>query len=377
MRYGPNDPISESEAAALFGVMSEFPALVLAVSGGPDSTALLWLAARWRDRLASPPKLVAVTIDHGLRPESAKEAAGVKLLADALDVEHCILRWTGAKPTTGIQEAARDARYRLLAQAARKAGAEHILTAHTLDDQAETVLFRMARGSGVSGLAGMSAVAPVPVAQGRGLWLLRPLLAVSKRRLVATLEAAKVSYSRDPSNEDPRFARPRLRALLPALAQEGLTAERVGLLARRVARLEDTLVRTLNAAEKALFPRSRPAEGPVRVDLDRFLDLPHEIGLRLLARMIAAVGNEGAAELGQLETLHAEVMIAGSAGRNSERFRRTLAGALIALADGGLTVERAPPRRTHAPPRASGAKRPPSGAKKGNPVRKRPFTKAR
>ena len=148
-------PISGAEAAALFADLASVPALILAVSGGPDSTALLWLAARWRARRKRGPRLIVVTVDHGLRPESAREALAVKRLARALKVEHRTLRWTGRKPKTGIQEAAREARYRLLSGAACQAGARHILTAHTLDDQAETILFRMARGSGVSGLAGM------------------------------------------------------------------------------------------------------------------------------------------------------------------------------------------------------------------------------
>jgi tRNA(Ile)-lysidine synthase len=131
------------------------PALVLAVSGGPDSTALMVLAARWCERLKSGPTLTAVTIDHGLRAESAREAAAVGRLAHQLGLVHRTLRWTGKKPSTGLQEAARTARYRLLAKAARETGATHILTAHTLDDQAETVLIRLTRGSGLTGLGGM------------------------------------------------------------------------------------------------------------------------------------------------------------------------------------------------------------------------------
>src|SRR5437588_867075 len=128
----------------------------------------------------SPPwakkKLIAVTIDHGLRPEGAREAAAVKRLARRLGVAHRILRWRGTKPKTGLQEAARSVRYRLLGQAAAKAGCAHILTAHTLDDQAETVLFRLARGSGLVGLAGMTHVSPLPMGADRIAFLPRPLV---------------------------------------------------------------------------------------------------------------------------------------------------------------------------------------------------------
>jgi tRNA(Ile)-lysidine synthase len=353
-----NEPISEDEAAALFGALAECPALVVAVSGGPDSTALLWLTARWRSRLTQGPTLVAVTVDHGLRPESASEVRAVKRLAKKLNVDHQTVRWTGRKPATGIQEAAREARYRLLSEAARKAGAGHILTAHTLDDQAETVLFRMARGSGVSGLAGMGFTAGVPAVEGRDIVLVRPLLLVSKARLIATLKAAKLAYSVDPSNADPRFARPRLRALLPALAREGLTAERLGRLARRVARIDEVLVKTVNAAQAVLCPEPWPPAGPVSVDLEAFLNLPAEVGLRLLARMIACVGNEGSAGLAQLETLYAALMAAaGLPGAPPQRFRRTLAGAAVTLVQGQLTVERAPPRRSGAKTSTSGRRR--------------------
>ena len=159
-------PISAHEAAALFADLSDAPVLILAVSGGPDSTALLWLAARWRAGAKQGPKLIAVTVDHGLRKESAREVLGVKRLAKKLGIEHRTLRWTGKKPKTSIQEGARGARYRLLYDAAQKAGASHVLTAHTLDDQAETVLFRLARGSGLSGLQGMQRAASLPSFRG-------------------------------------------------------------------------------------------------------------------------------------------------------------------------------------------------------------------
>src|SRR5499427_1668367 len=151
-----DSPVSETEAAALFADLVTEPTLILAISGGPDSTALLHLVARWRAGRQPAPHVVAVTIDHGLRPEGRREAAMVKRFAENVGVEHRTMRWTGAKPSTGIQEAARVARYRLLLNAARRAKAGCVLTAHTLDDQAETVLFRIACGSGLAGICGMA-----------------------------------------------------------------------------------------------------------------------------------------------------------------------------------------------------------------------------
>jgi tRNA(Ile)-lysidine synthase len=198
----PAQAVCAAEAKRLFDPLAHACSLVLAVSGGPDSTALLVLAARWRAARRQAPNLLAVTIDHGLRPQSAREALAVKRLARSLGVPHRILRWQGRKPRTGLQEAARAARYRLLADFARAAKADHILTAHTLDDQAETVLMRMSRGSGMRGLAAMRKVAPLPVAcsprrRAHGVVLVRPLLEIPKARLVATLKHAGIAQLLD------------------------------------------------------------------------------------------------------------------------------------------------------------------------------------
>src|SRR5215813_6999753 len=165
-----NSPISAVRARAIFAPWKAVPAVVLAVSGGPDSVAMLWLAARWRRGLKRGPRLIAVTIDHGLREEAAREARDVKHLARTLGIEHRTLRWTGAKPKAGIPAAAREARYRLLAKAARASGATHVATAHTRDDQAETLLMRLLRGSGIAGLGAMTAET-----EREGVRLARPL----------------------------------------------------------------------------------------------------------------------------------------------------------------------------------------------------------
>ena len=336
-------PVSASEAAALIADLSDAPILILAVSGGPDSTALLWLAARWRAKRKRGPKLIALTVDHGLRKEAAREASAVKRLARMLKVEHRTLRWIGAKPKTGIQEAARNARYRLLAKAARKAGASHILTAHTLDDQAETVLFRLARGSGISGLRGMARRSPLPASGEREPTLVRPLLSIPKSRLLATLRAAKIPFADDPSNRDPRFTRPRLRELMPSLSAEGLDARRLASFARRMARAEQAIERAVDEAEARL---SRGA-GPI-VFSRHFVALPAEIGLRLLGRAITRVGDEGPVELAKLESLYEGLAAAMTQKPRAARFRRTLAGALVTFEE-EITVERAPARRSGRP----------------------------
>src|SRR6202521_3272020 len=211
-----NSPISAQHAKRLFADWKGVPAIVLAVSGGPDSIAWMWLAARWRRTLARGPRLIAVTVDHGLRAEAAREARDVKRLAKSLDLPHQTLRWTGPKPRTGVPAAARAARYRLLAQAARAHGATHVLTAHTRDDQAETLLMRLVRGSGISGLAAMARES-----EREGVFIARPFLNVSKSRLIATLAKADIGYADDPTNRDVSFTRPRIRSVIEGLATEG------------------------------------------------------------------------------------------------------------------------------------------------------------
>ena len=333
-------PVSAREAAKLFAEIGALASVILAVSGGPDSTALLFLAARWRAARTKRPKLVAVTVDHGLRPSSAREAAVVKRLAADLHVEHRTVRWMGRKPDTGLQEAARAVRYRLLVAAARKAGARHILTAHTRDDQAETVLFRLARGSGLSGLAGIARISALD-----HMTLIRPLLDIPKARLVATLNAAKIPFIEDPSNQDPRFARTRLRQLAPALAREGLDAARLAALARRLARAEQALARATEQALARLCRKGSTEPREMVMDGREFAALPVEIALRVLGRAIGQIGREGPVELGKLERLLAAVL---QSGATRSRMRRTLAGAMITADAEKIVVEPAPPRRTPA-----------------------------
>ena len=337
--------VSAAQAKALFSGLKSFPVLILAVSGGPDSTALLLLAARWRKARKNAPKLIAVTVDHGLRKEAKREAAAVGRLACRLGVAHRILRWSGKKPAAGLQEAARMARYRLLAGAARQAGASHILTAHTRDDQAETVLIRMSRGSGISGLAAMARISTVPGDGAGGIKLVRPLLDVPKARLVATLQAAKIPFADDPSNRDPRFTRARLRKLMAELAREGLDAHRLSVLARRLKRADAAIEAAVERASRDLVVEMAvPAR--LVMEASRFAELPAEIALRLIGRLVARQGDEGPVELAKLEALMTALAAAQNTGNG--RFRRSLAGAIVTLEPREISVERAPPRRVKA-----------------------------
>jgi len=345
-----NSPISAQHAKDLFAGFKGLPAIVLAVSGGPDSLALMWLAARWRHALTRGPRLLAVTIDHGLRREAAREAREVKRLARSLGLTHRTMRWTGAKPKSGLPAAARSARYRLLVKAARESGATHILTAHTRDDQAETLLMRLVRGSGIAGLSAMARES-----EREGVRLARPLLDVPKSQLIATLRKAKLGFADDPTNRDVSFTRPRLRALMPALAAEGGDARNLARLASRLARANTAIELLVDGAERYLTLRDRMTAAPSDAevvaaksfDARAFAAMSDEIRLRLLLRAINRFGHEGPAELGKVEVLLSALdeAMAKSGAKRRPRLKQTLAGALISLADDRISVVPAPPRR--------------------------------
>jgi tRNA(Ile)-lysidine synthase len=321
-----------------FAFLSDEPSLLLAVSGGPDSTAMLLMAAEWASERAAP-KLYAATVDHGLRAESAAEAAVVGALAEKLGVPHATLRWLGEKPRTRLQERAREARYQLLAAHAVSLGARVVVTAHHLDDQAETVLFRLLRGSGIAGLAGMAARSR------RGeIEIARPLLDVPKAELVALCDARGVAYARDPSNADPRFARPRLRAMRDALAAEGLDALALARLGRRAA-----------VVEAALATKTAEAEARLRlVETGRcraaaLAAEPVEIVRRLLTLAVAKVSGVDPTRVpfDAMERTAEDFVMAVT---QRQEFAANVAGALVVCdREGVAQVGPEPPRRTGSP----------------------------
>lgn len=250
----------------------------VAVSGGPDSLALLLLAAA-----ARPGHIEAATIDHGFRPEAREEAVMVAALCERLGVPHAILtaRWSEA-PETAIQERARHQRYRLLGYWAEERGLDALATAHHAEDQAETLLMRLARGSGVKGLAGMR---PRSVSPGAHVRLLRPLLGWRRAELEQVCAAAGVSPAADPSNQDERFERVRVRRSIAAL--DWLDA---GAVAQSAANLADADA-ALEWAVKAEW-NDCVNEKPGHI-VYRPSDAPAEIVRRIVARAILKLATEG------------------------------------------------------------------------------------
>jgi tRNA(Ile)-lysidine synthase len=322
------------DAEALFAPLAPCPALLLAVSGGPDSTALMLLAARWSGRAQKTIEIA--TVDHGLRAESRAEAESVARAAAALGFRCHLLRWDGEKPKARLQERARDARYALLAHRARAlAPGAAIVTAHHAEDQAETILFRLTRGSGVAGLAGMSEVGEM-----NGVALLRPLLSVTKAALIALCVAEGAEYARDPGNENPAFARVRLRGLAGALAAQGLDAYALRRLGARAATADEALRHcAAELGERAL--RSRDAAG-ARFDAAVFRATPVELMRRALG---AEIERLGAAPHLRLDALERAALRLRDALARETPLRLTIGGASVAFRAGFVEVTRAPPRR--------------------------------
>lgn len=246
------------------------PLLAVAVSGGRDSLALALLARDWAAERDG--RIVGLIVDHGLRRESAEEARGTRERLASHGIESDILLWTGAKPSSGLQEAAREARYRLLFDACRRRFVLHLLVAHHADDQAETVAIRAVRGSGPDGLAGMAALV-----EHRHLRLLRPLLGVPRARLTATLEERGVAWLEDPSNADPRFERARLRAEGGTVAPgKDVSSVRAG--------------RERAVAEAAVAAVELDGVREFAIDRGVLAALDADLRSRLLSRVVQAVG---------------------------------------------------------------------------------------
>lgn len=255
----------------------DFPDHVaLAVSGGGDSMAMLALTHDWARVMGL--RVSVVTIDHGLRAASAEEAAMVGRECAALGHPHSILRWQW-DGTGNLQDAARDARLRLIAD--WRGAIEHVLFAHTRDDQAETVVMRLARGSGVEGLAAMSDRRRVPL--GTGFWQIRPLLTETRADLRHYADTLRLPYVDDPSNDDPRYDRVRARRALAVLGDLGLDAATLAATAGRMARARDALSARAASVAQSVVAEDSAVTGHLLLDRDALARVERDTQLRLLA----------------------------------------------------------------------------------------------
>ena len=306
------------DPARLFAGYENMSGLLLAVSGGPDSLALMLLAAQWRRSGAKIPLFVA-TVDHGLRENSAAEAEKVGAWARVLALPHETLIWRGDKPRRAIQERAREARYALLFAHAQRIGAAAVATGHHADDQWETVLFRLARGSGIAGLAGMARDQDFP-----GGRLIRPLLPIPKQVLVDFCRQSGQDFFDDPSNSNPDFARTKLRALARPLQDLGFSREMAQKLAARAKKADETIHW---AAEQILDRAALSPEADV-YDLGEIRDAPTAVLERFLSFALSRAAGSTPQRLDRLEFLAEKLSEALEKGLE---LRATLGGCKIAL----------------------------------------------
>ncbi len=280
------DAFSQKIKRLYIDIEAETP-IAVAVSGGPDSMALLWLLVNL------PPQesfrtLYALTVDHGLRPDSAAEARQVgEWVASWSGVTHTVLTRTAPESGHKIMEEARRDRYRMMESFCRGKAVTHLFVAHHRDDQAETLLFRLAKGSGLDGLGGMK-----PVRRMGDVDLCRPLLDVAKEDLTALCRARNIPFVNDPSNINAAYARPRLRAAMDVLAAEGLTAERMAKTALRLARASDALKSYADTAWETAILKINTN----RIDFSFSVlnNLPSEIRFRLILKACKTIRNDEA-----------------------------------------------------------------------------------
>jgi tRNA(Ile)-lysidine synthase len=345
---GRAEPLTLEEIRPTFARLLRGP-LALAVSGGADSMALMHLLAEWvrepgtaeRHGMGSPP-LRVLTVDHALRASSAEEAAWVGREAGKLGLPHETLIWDEAKPGSGIQAAAREARYRLIGQAlARERLARPdrptrcIVTGHHANDQAETFLMRLARGSGLDGLSGMREEEPILLPAGPGQapvasMLVRPLLHIPKARLVSTLQSRGLPWREDPSNQSSDFERVRVREAVDVLGRIGIDVAQVSLSTSRLGRARAASLTTV----RDLLPQLTRLHDGVFAEIDArlFSNYAEDYQVRILAALLRAYGGESEpARLSQIEALVAQLnaSLSNAGGPPGRRWASTLGGCQI------------------------------------------------
>ena len=276
-------PISEPEFDILFSpiLVKDVSQIAVGVSGGPDSLALSWLLHRWCEQIGI--RLIALTVDHRLRPNSSKDARNVFLWLKSWGLNCIILPWVGNKPSTGIQETARIARYKLMIDWCIENGVRDLALAHHQEDQAETFLMRLSRGSGIDGLACMR-----EVTLREGVRLLRPLLTLPKSRLRATLKSQNQEWLEDPANSNPAFTRTLIRDLSILLSEREVGTQRLAHLSEQFGRIRvrlEEITRLVVDRAAIIHPT-----GWATINGELLIHLPDEIGRRVMIFLLQSIG---------------------------------------------------------------------------------------
>jgi len=334
----PVIPLTVEAFAGVAGPLLGHAPFAVAVSGGADSVALMCLAAEWRRNTGHAPPLV-ITVDHSLREGSAAEARQVGHWAASLGLEHLTLTWDGRALHGNLQAEARRARYAQLAGALEARAIRFLATGHNRDDQAETVMIRLARGSGLAGLSGMSTLAAFPGRRQRDMWLARPLLDIPHARLVATLRARGQSWIEDPSNANPRFLRARLREAMPVLASLGLSPERLAATAAHLARASTAIDGLADGMWRGVV-QADPC-GYVLLQTPGLAHASDEVALRLVARVLRTVSGEAYAPRfdrlsAALDWLRASQPATGRTLGGCRLFRRNAETVLVAREESAM-----------------------------------------
>jgi tRNA(Ile)-lysidine synthase len=274
-------------ALAMEAIDAPWPGAV-AVSGGGDSLALMHLLKDW-SRAAGLAAPAVLTVDHGLESGSRENARKAVRWAKQAGLKAYAFSWDEPKPKSDVEAAARAARYRLMGEWCRANGVAALYAGHTRDDLAETFLLRLARGSGLDGLAAIRAVGSYPLPGFSGLNVVRPLLGLDRDMLRAYLAARGQEWIEDPMNRDPRFDRVRIRDALTVLEDAGLSAKRIADAAAHLGRARDAL----DVVTAAVLTRAcRVDGGKVLIEAGALKAAPREVGLRALARLLMAVSGQ-------------------------------------------------------------------------------------
>jgi tRNA(Ile)-lysidine synthase len=310
--------VGADEFAAAMESFAPFPArIALAVSGGPDSMALAFCLKRWCDQKNADITIAAFIVDHNLRAASAAEAVQTQKTLAHIGIEAEILRWRHSPHVTRLHETARKARFGLLVETCRRHGMAVLLFAHHRDDQAETILMRFAKGSGIDGLCGMRAQTVRD-----GIRILRPFLSIPKERLIATCRAANLAFAHDPSNASQKFARGRLRHIMPLLEAEGFSIDRLLDLAKRA---QDAKTALGHATSMLVRVATKIDDtGIISIDLEHLRSSPRAIAERALGICLQSIHPEDYASSHAALTTLTDALLA-----DADMATRTLHGCLI------------------------------------------------